>query len=167
MFETIPRCMWRPPRCFVGHLLLRLPSFLPSPSRPPSPSFSSNLVLSYLDVFCLHFSLLLLLVAAAAVGCLLRLAACRWSAVAPSLISWNEPSDPDGPDGPNARFKKAMSLTGGELCRYVQGLAGSWWPGRAIVAESLARRKKDHPSGEVRFVRLRLRLRLRFGLRLR
>lgn len=63
--------------------------------------------------------------------------------------SWNEPSDPEGPDGPNARFKKAMSLTGGELCRYVQGLAKSWWPGRAIVAESLARRKEDHPSGEV------------------
>ncbi|CAN0260233.1 unnamed protein product [Ectocarpus sp. 12 AP-2014] len=63
--------------------------------------------------------------------------------------SWNEPSDPEGPDGPNARFKKAMSLTGGELCRYVQGLAKSWWPGRAIVAESLARRKEDHPSGEI------------------
>ncbi|CAM9313090.1 unnamed protein product [Ectocarpus sp. 6 AP-2014] len=63
--------------------------------------------------------------------------------------SWNEPSDLEGPDGPNARFKKAMSLTGGELCRYVQGLAKSWWPGRAIVAESLARRKEDHPSGEI------------------
>lgn len=64
--------------------------------------------------------------------------------------SWNESSDPDGPDGPNARFKKAMSLTGGELVRYVQGLAQSWWPARAIVAESLAKRKEDHPSGEVR-----------------
>ncbi|CAN0414650.1 unnamed protein product, partial [Hapterophycus canaliculatus] len=64
--------------------------------------------------------------------------------------SWNEPSDHDGPDGHNARFKKAMSLTGGELVRYVQGLARSWWPARAIVAESLAKRKEDHPSGEVR-----------------
>lgn len=63
--------------------------------------------------------------------------------------SWNEPSDADGVDGPNARFKKAMSLTGGELCAYVRGLSMSWWPGRAIVAESLARRKEDHPSGEV------------------
>lgn len=65
--------------------------------------------------------------------------------------SWNEPSDPDGPDGANARFKKAVSLTGGELCRCVKKLATSWWPGRAIVAESLAKRKEDHPSGEVGF----------------
>lgn len=63
---------------------------------------------------------------------------------------WNEPSDPEGADGPNARFKKAMSLAGGELCSYVQGLAGSWWPARALVAEALARRHDDHPSGEVR-----------------
>eukprot|EP00904_Undaria_pinnatifida_P009525 jgi/Undpi1/5702/HiC_scaffold_2.g00976.m1 len=62
---------------------------------------------------------------------------------------WNEPADPEGPAGPNARFKQAMSLTGGELSSYVQGLSTSWWPGRAIVAESLARRKEDHPSGEM------------------
>ena len=64
-------------------------------------------------------------------------------------LRWNEPADPEGPAGPNARFKQAMSLTGGELSSYVQGLSTSWWPGRAIVAESLARRKEDHPSGEV------------------
>lgn len=63
--------------------------------------------------------------------------------------SWNEVADPEGPDGPNARFKQAMSLTGGELSAYVRGLSTSWWPGRAIVAESLARRKEDHPSGEI------------------
>lgn len=76
---------------------------------------------------------------------------CLYRSLLLARCSWNEPSDPEGPDGPNARFKKAMSLTGGELCRYVQGLAKSWWPGRAIVAESLARRKEDHPSGKVRW----------------
>lgn len=45
----------------------------------------------------------------------------------------------------------AMSLTGGELCEYVRGLAESWWPAREIVADSLARREEYHPSGEVCF----------------
>ncbi|CAM9685553.1 unnamed protein product [Ascophyllum nodosum] len=67
--------------------------------------------------------------------------------------SWNEPEDPSGPGGPNARFKQAMSLTGGELCAYVRGLAMSWWPARSIVAESLARRKEEHPSGQIAVLR--------------
>ncbi|CAM9132647.1 unnamed protein product [Choristocarpus tenellus] len=61
---------------------------------------------------------------------------------------WNEEAE-DGPLLANERFKQAMSLASGEFIETVLGLSNSWWPGRAIVQDSISMRKEAHPSGQV------------------
>ncbi|CAM9910898.1 unnamed protein product, partial [Phaeothamnion confervicola] len=62
---------------------------------------------------------------------------------------WNEA---DGAAEANARFLRAMALTGGEFAEYVRGLAEGWWPARDMVAAALTKRREAHPSGQARLL---------------
>lgn len=57
---------------------------------------------------------------------------------------WNEPED-----DLDARFQRAMALTGSELVDAINYYWKTWFPARTIVEKALQNRKQFHPSGEI------------------
>ncbi|CDS10918.1 hypothetical protein LRAMOSA11404 [Lichtheimia ramosa] len=66
--------------------------------------------------------------------------------VAKKNPAWNETlTDPET----DARFVVASDMAGSELAEYVQSMASTWLPARALVVDALDKREQVHPSGRV------------------